>query len=73
VNRPVDGVVHTGRFVGSAAVDGNAGTRWSSAAADPQWISVDLGSSQSICQVGLSWETAYATAYQLQTSPDGTP
>jgi hypothetical protein len=24
-------------------VDGNAGTRWSSAASDPQWIQVDLG------------------------------
>lgn len=55
----------------SAAVDGNTGTRWSSAFADPQWLRVDLGSSQSICRVGLSWETAYATAFQLQTSPDG--
>ena len=27
----------------SAAVDGNTGTRWSSAAADPQWLQVDLG------------------------------
>ena len=32
----------------SAAVDGNTGTRWSSAAADPQWLQVDLGSSQEI-------------------------
>lgn len=40
------------------AVDGNTGTRWSSAFADPQWLEVDLGSSQSICQVGLQWETA---------------
>src|ERR1700759_938163 len=27
----------------SAAVDGNTGTRWSSAAADPQWLPGDLG------------------------------
>src|SRR5581483_4086170 len=26
------------------AVDGNTGTRWSSAFSDPQWIQVDLGS-----------------------------
>ncbi|MET9943035.1 discoidin domain-containing protein, partial [Streptomyces halstedii] len=26
----------------TAAVDGNANTRWSSAASDPQWIRVDL-------------------------------
>ncbi|MDX6222174.1 MAG: hypothetical protein QOD91_1228 [Frankiales bacterium] len=54
----------------SSAVDGNTGTRWSSAASDPQWIYVDLGSSQSICQVSLNWEAAYASAFQIQTSPD---
>jgi hypothetical protein len=59
-------------FPASAAVDGNTGTRWSSAFSDPQWLQVDLGSSQTICQVTLNWETAYATAFQIQTSPDGT-
>jgi hypothetical protein len=59
-------------FPASAAVDGNTGTRWSSAFSDPQWLQVDLGSSQTICQVTLDWETAYATAFQIQTSPDGT-
>jgi hypothetical protein len=56
----------------SAAVDGNTGTRWSSAFSDPQWLEVDLGSSQSICQVGLNWEAAYATAFQIQVSTDNT-
>ncbi len=55
----------------SAAVDGNLGTRWSSAFSDPQWLEVDLGSTQTICQVTLNWEAAYATAFQIQTSPDG--
>ncbi len=59
-------------FPASAAVDGNSGTRWSSAFSDPQWIQVDLGSSQSICQVVLTWETAYGKAFQLQTSGDAT-
>ena len=54
------------------ATDGNTGTRWSSAFSDPQWLEVDLGSSQSICQVGLNWETAYATAFQIQVSTDNT-
>jgi beta-glucanase (GH16 family) len=54
----------------SAAVDGNTGTRWSSAFSDPQWLQIDLGSQQSICSVTLQWETAYATAYQLQVSND---
>jgi hypothetical protein len=52
----------------SAAVDGNPGTRWSSAATDAQWIQVDLGSTQTICQVGLSWEAAYGKSFQLQVS-----
>jgi len=56
----------------SAAVDGNAGTRWSSAFSDPQWLQVDLGTPQSICQVVLQWEAAYATAFQIQVSTDGT-
>src|SRR6201986_3484263 len=53
------------------AVDGNTGTRWSSAFSDPQWLEVDLGSSQSICGVTLNWEAAYASAFQIQTSADG--
>ena len=50
------------------AVDGNAGTRWSSAFSDPQWIQVDLDATATVCQVVLSWEAAYATAFQIQTA-----
>jgi len=57
-------------FPASSAVDGNAGTRWSSAFADPQWLEVDLGASASVNQVVLQWETAYASAFQIQTSND---
>src|SRR5688572_26467674 len=52
----------------ASAVDGNGGTRWSSAASDPQWIYVDLGATYNISRVVLTWETAYATAYQIQVS-----
>ena len=52
------------------ATDGNPGTRWSSAASDPQWLEVDLGSQQQICSVGILWEAAYATAFQIQVSND---
>jgi beta-glucosidase len=52
------------------ATDGNPGTRWSSAATDPQWLEVDLGSPQQICSIGLLWETAYASAFQIQVSND---
>ncbi|MGC9665995.1 discoidin domain-containing protein [Planosporangium sp. 12N6] len=54
----------------SAAVDGDTGTRWASAFADPQWLQVDLGTSTSVCRVVLNWEAAYAAAFQIQTSAD---
>ncbi|MET7383676.1 discoidin domain-containing protein [Streptomyces sp. NPDC005529] len=55
----------------SAAFDGNTGTRWSSAASDPQWIQVDLGSSKDLCGVDLNWEAAYGKSFQIQASADG--
>ena len=57
-------------FPASAAVDGNTGTRWSSAFSDPQWLQVDLGATASISQVVLQWEAAYASGFQIQTSND---
>ncbi|MFI5805016.1 discoidin domain-containing protein [Streptomyces sp. NPDC051561] len=54
------------------AVDGNLGTRWSSAASDAQWLQVDLGSAVAVNQVVLRWEGAYAKAYRIELSTDGT-
>ena len=47
-------------FPAGNAVDGNPGTRWSSAFSDPQWVQVDLGAGTTVCGVTLSWETAFA-------------
>jgi hypothetical protein len=55
----------------SNLTDGSYTTRWSSAFADPQWVSVDLGASYAINRVKINWEAAYATAYQVQVSQDG--
>ena len=52
------------------ATDGDPGTRWSSAAGDPQWLEVDLGSVQQICSIEILWEAAYASAFQIQVSND---
>ncbi|MEU3457356.1 discoidin domain-containing protein [Micromonospora sp. NPDC006766] len=72
LNRPATASsIQNAGFPASAAVDGNTGTRWSSAAADPQWLQVDLGSSRAVCRVDLNWEAAYATAYQIQLSDNG--
>ena len=57
-------------FAGAHAVDGDPGTRWSSAFADPQWIQVDLGGSARISEVALNREAAYAEAFQVQVSAD---
>ena len=54
----------------SAAFDGNATTRWASARSDPQWLEVDLGATDTITSVELDWESAYATAFRIETSAD---
>ena len=59
-------------WVAANAVDGNLGTRWSSAWSDPQWLEVDLGATHAVTKVVLDWERAYATAFQIQVSDDGT-
>lgn len=59
-------------WAASNAVDGNLETRWSSAWSDPQWLAVDLGAAHSISKVVLDWERAYATAFQIQVSDNGT-
>ncbi|GLY95303.1 hypothetical protein Acsp02_25580 [Actinoplanes sp. NBRC 103695] len=64
--------VESATYPATNAVDGNAGTRWSSQFADPQWIRVDLGSVRALNRVKLTWEGAYGRAYQIQTSTDGT-
>ncbi|MFD8970185.1 discoidin domain-containing protein [Streptomyces sp. NPDC059568] len=64
--------VENGGTPATGANDGNTGTRWSSAASDPQWIQIDLGSSVAVSQIVLNWETAYAKAYKIEFSPNGT-
>jgi len=59
-------------FPASAAVDGNTGTRWSSAFSDPQWLQVDLGATHTISSVNLNWEAAYGKSFSIQTSANGT-
>jgi sugar phosphate isomerase/epimerase len=56
---------------GDMAVDGNAGTRWGSRWSEPEWIAVDLGASYDVSRVVIDWETAFASGYEIQTSPDG--
>ncbi|HEU5270402.1 MAG TPA: discoidin domain-containing protein [Jatrophihabitans sp.] len=58
--------------VPSNAVDGDNSTSWFSAVdQNPQWLQVDLGSSQSLCGVRFGWSN-YATAFSVQLSDDAT-
>ncbi|MGW2958655.1 discoidin domain-containing protein [Streptomyces sp. NPDC001220] len=60
-----------GGTVAANAVDGNTGTRWSSAFTDDQWLQVDLGATATVTQVVLNWETAYGKDYKVQISANG--
>ncbi|WP_199923469.1 discoidin domain-containing protein [Streptomyces sp. NRRL F-5123] len=59
------------QFPASNATDGDVTTRWSSGFSDPQWLQVDLGQNYSLNHATLTWEAAASSAYQLQTSTDG--
>ena len=72
LNRPVTASGSEGEpWAPANAVDGKPDTRWSSAFSDPQWITVDLGKQWRISKIKLSWERAYAVAYRVQISADG--
>jgi len=45
-------------------------TKWTSSAADNEWIQVDLGSAREINRVILKWDSSYAKAFKIQTSVD---
>ncbi len=64
--------IENSSLVGSAAVDGNTSTRWSSAFSDPQWMYVDLGATYNVSRVKINWETAYGKDYLVQVSSDAT-
>ncbi|MGI4832064.1 MAG: glycosyl hydrolase [Janthinobacterium lividum] len=51
--------------------DGSLSTRWESADQNAQWVTIDLGSVFDLEKVVLNWEAAYADAYTLQVSTDG--
>ncbi|MFG3266246.1 discoidin domain-containing protein [Streptomyces bobili] len=59
-----------GVFSAGSAVDGDAGTRWSSEFTDPQWIQVDLGATAEVSRVALNWEAAYGKAFRIEVSND---
>ncbi|WP_246070747.1 carbohydrate binding domain-containing protein [Paenibacillus kobensis] len=57
----------------SNAIDGQGGSRWESAAADPQWIAIDLGTAHILDTVVLNWEGAFGKSYQIQVATAADP
>jgi hypothetical protein len=71
-NKPtVASSVQASAFASAGAVDDNFSTRWSSSFSDSEWIQVDLGSTQRFNTVTLVWNAAFAQAYRVQASADG--
>ncbi|MFF5081335.1 discoidin domain-containing protein [Actinoplanes sp. NPDC000266] len=60
-----------GAYQAAEAVDGNAGTRWASAFTASQWWQVDLGATTSVSRIAINWEAAYAKAFTVQFSTNG--
>ncbi|WP_127501710.1 discoidin domain-containing protein [Actinoplanes solisilvae] len=61
-----------GAYQPGEAVDGNNGTRWASAFSATQWWQVDLGASTAVSRIAINWEGAYAKAFTIQFSTNGT-
>lgn len=59
-------------FTPAKAIDGidTPTSRWSSAFVDNAWITFDLGKSQLLDRMSISWEAAFSRVYQVQISSD---
>jgi len=51
--------------------DGDPATRWASGYTDGEWVQVKLAAPEIVRAVTVSWESACAAAYTVQTSVDG--
>ncbi|MFD7075436.1 discoidin domain-containing protein [Nocardioides sp. NPDC059952] len=58
-------------YAAGQAIDGDTSTRWASNWSDDQWLQMDLRSTQTVGRVVLEWERAYASAYRIEVSTDG--
>ncbi len=55
-------------FYAANAIDENPATRWSSNFSEPQWLMIDLGKICDVDKMAITWETAYATSYNIEVS-----
>jgi len=57
-------------FDSKNAIDGDPATRWSSNFSEPQWLIIDLGKTCDVDKMAITWESAYATSYNIEVSTD---
>jgi hypothetical protein len=68
LNQPTSASGYTQTYVPANAVDGNTSTYWESTDSDfPQWLQVDLGSTQSFSRIVLDLPPSTAWATRTQT------
>lgn len=58
-------------FYANNVIDEDLSTRWSSAAVDTAWVTIDLKRVYSVRKLLLYWEGSYARRYSIQASRDG--
>jgi hypothetical protein len=63
---------NNGFFSAAKAVDGDLSTRWSSNQGMPQWLQLDMGQVVFVSELDINWQTAFATAFQVEASDNGT-
>ncbi len=65
LNQPSIATSATAGRPASAGNDGDNGTRWESASADPQQWQVDLGEAQDFNTISICWEGAYGKTFEI--------
>lgn len=59
------------QYSAAMAIDGDLQTRWASQFADGESITVDLGKKFDLDRVIINWEGAFASAYRIEVSNNG--
>jgi hypothetical protein len=67
--KPVTASSTRSGFPARNVVDGKTSTRWLSRTGGTQWVAVDLGTVTPIVRVRVTWDSACAKGYQVQTAP----
>jgi chitosanase len=71
-NRPAAASSAVGEFLPKGATDAAADTRWaSSPGPGTEWLRIDLGAVRKVERIQLHWASAFARAYRVQMSTDG--